>query len=216
MREPGALVKLAGWPPATFVLLLGVGFVEFAFYVGHLLIWPALTGLAVGIFTMKAAFQMRQARRNRVSWDAMGNFNGAASTPKKGFRWSFLFYGLVVFFGVPFALKFAPNHHTISSGLVLIWALVLLSAGVWVVVKIAGASTRAVRGSMSATKERQSKRAYAAPVSWTLGRAGSAPSRNNAMRQLPDYTRRLMQQSKVAPRLGGAKNAAGVPGLSRP
>lgn len=196
MRPPTSMTRFLGTPRIATTLCLGCLATVVAWYAGEIPWWLALGALFFIPTVRKAVQDVRRYDQWYGAWQGMGNASGDA-TPKRPEhrqgvfpRWvnvTLAVLSLAVI--LIFATSPVANPAVRKDMTVFLWgfAVYLLCKTIAAIrrrrlLRIAG--TASAGGSKPAAK--------AEIVRWTLPRAASAPSRADAMRNVPDYCARLM------------------------
>jgi hypothetical protein len=191
MKRPGALTRLAGNPSVSILLFAGCGAVLLGWHQGKLQWWFALLALVVAIKTADAFGQMRKYNVWSAQWEEMGaqkrTVPAAQAADKKrkgrgqGLR---VVLALALFIGI--TQIFPPPVGFDLTRPEVIAALLCLLYPILVVLR---AIIRRVRRKAPGTTNDN-----AAPVSCMLSRTVDSPSRDTAVRNLPEYAARILNR----------------------
>jgi hypothetical protein len=191
MNRPNVLVRLAGWPPLT-VMIFGVSAVAVAeWYGGKLPWWFALLAAGVAAKTAGAFVKRRNYNAWAAQWDAMaGEQKSNAGRPareKKKIRGQAyaVIAAVVLFVLIPRFFPRTDGPVDITRPEVAVWLL----CGLYPVFALMRAMIRLVR-----RKAPRTEKGNAAPVSWMLRSTVDSPSREAAVRNLPEYAARILSR----------------------
>jgi hypothetical protein len=190
MNRPGALVRLAGWPPLT-VMIFGVcGVAVASWYRGPAPWWFALLAAGVAVKTAGAFVKRRNYNKWAAQWAAMAgeqkDAGRAAGEKKKISGQAYAIIAAVaLFFVIPGFFQRPEGLGDITRPEVVVWLL----CGLYPVFVLAWAMIRRVR-----SKEPRTTKDNSAPVSWMLSRTVDSPSRATAVRNLPAYASRILSR----------------------
>ena len=186
MTPPSAFVRAAGSPRIAFLLMLISAAMAALVYVGEAPWWFMLVALYLASQTANSVRQLRAYNGWTQQWQAMAGVT-AAPPPRRMKKHPALdnAVGMVAVVALPWLASQISDR-----------AERLLVAYLWLAVCLL-LLFRAARGVVrffKARRTRQSKaeRIEIQPVSWLVDRASSSPSRAEAMRQLPEYSGRLI------------------------
>jgi hypothetical protein len=189
MNRPSALVRLAGYPPMTSLLLIGCGLIVAGWYQGRVSWWVGVAAIAAAGRTLGALKRVRVYKAWLADWQAMTAAHDAPPRPQK--KW--LRGGVVVITAVCIAVVIpltVPAGRKPSDTLSVIWCVACLIL-VW---KLLALLRRMLKRASSRAVARQAK-ADDEPVTWLLGRPSASPSRAEAERNLPEYCAGLISGS---------------------
>ena len=190
MSRPGLLVRFAGTPFVSCLLFLCYAAIIAGWIDGEVVWWVGLGTLGASIRTLSAVRKLRRYKAWRAEWEAMG----ATDEPQRPererrTRWKLLTVAALLFLAIPGYLPQINYNEGLVATLKLLWALACLYMLFRVLQPIVGLMRRATKR----TAEKASEKTALAPVEWTLGRASSSPSRDEAARKLPESCRRLLR-----------------------
>jgi len=191
MNRPGALTRLAGNPSVTILLFAGCGAVLAGWHQGKLQWWFALLAVGAATKTAGAFGQMRKYKAWSAQWEEMGAQKKpvpaapAADKKKKG-RGQGLKVVLALALFIVITQIFPPPAGFDLTRPEVIVALLCLLCPVLVLLQ---AMIRRIR-----SKEPQATKDSAAAVSWMLSSTVDSPSRETAVRNLPEYAARILSR----------------------
>jgi hypothetical protein len=183
MTAPSPWARLAGAPIVAILLFVLYGTIITAWFQGSVPWWLAAVACLAALKTLKAMGDVRRYKVWLAQWNAMDGQAEAKPARKLPSVGRVLILLAAAIFIYP--LLQAPGTHDsalkeaawVASGLYLVFALVRFIL-------------RRVRKGRDAQGEGESK-----PVGWLIDRASSAPSREEATAQLPDYCASLLSPS---------------------
>jgi hypothetical protein len=183
MTAPSPFARLAGTPILAVLLFIGYGTVITGWLQGNLPWWLAAIACLAALKTLKALGDVRRYKAWLAQWNAMDGQAEAKPKRKLPSIGRVLFLMAAAMFLFP--LLQAPGTHDsalkeaawVTSGLYLVFALVKFIL-------------RRVRRGRDRQGEGESK-----PVGWLIDRPSSAPSREDATQNLPDYCASLLNSS---------------------
>jgi hypothetical protein len=192
MNRPGALVRFAGWPPLT-VMIFGVCAVAVAgWYRGPLPWWFAVLAAGVAVKTAGAFVKRRNYNAWAAQWDAMTaeKKSDAGRPAREKKKISVQAYAIIaalaLFFVLPSCFQRPEGLGDITRPEVAVWLL----CGLYPVFVLVRPMIRRVR-----SKETQTTTdSAAAAVSWMLRNTVDSPSREMAVRNLPEYAGRILSR----------------------
>jgi hypothetical protein len=184
MTAPSPFARLAGMPIFAILLFIGYGAVITSWFEGHVPWWLALFAALAALRTLKAVGEVRRYKTWLANWNAMDAQEQAP--PRR--KILTLNRVLPVIAGAAFLflpLLRAPgtSDSALQQG---IWVV----SGLYLVFALVRFILRRVRKGSTAQPQSESK-----PVSWLIDRASSAPSREDATENLPDYCAGLLSSS---------------------
>jgi hypothetical protein len=188
MNPPPILVRVAGSPVAAIPLTLwGVWWI-FMWTQGRGSLLLALIGSFVVFRTISCVRQRRRYKAWRKEWESV-EISGQAPVlrPKRALRWgtvlaSALFIGIIAYWPQ------VTEYPQLQNALMWLW----LVCGIFLVGRLVIGIGRLVikRKHRNAEKAKRD----ATPVSWMLTRTVDSPSREMAVRSLPEYAARILNQ----------------------
>jgi hypothetical protein len=191
MNRPGPGTRWMGSPSGSASVLIACALVLTGVFSGELPWWVAIFAFGFANGTVSAIRQMRGYNAWAAEWQAMAG-NAAAPPPRKKSNPALdNAVGVAAVAALPWLASQVSDQgeKLIIAVLWLVVCLVLLF--------------RAVRGVVRRVRARRMARSNAVaqqtlaevqPVAWLMDRASSSPSRADAMRELPEYSARLMGQ----------------------
>jgi len=191
MNQPSVIVRVAGSPVGAIPLTLGGVWLVFMWTQGRASGWLALIGFLVVVRTISFVNQRRRYKAWRKEWESVGNFGKAPPVrPKRGSRWATVLAG-ALFIGIIACLPQLANHPQLQNALTWLWLL----CGIFLIARLVIAIGRRVFKRRSRNIERAKQEI--APVSWMLSRTVDSPSRETAVRSLPEYVARILNQREL-------------------
>jgi len=194
MNPPTSTTRFIGTPRNARVLSVGAALVVFAWLGGAVPWWLAITA-ACFIGTVRNA--EREVRRYDAwwsEWQAMGgHVSPAAARPNRTSRLKLAFQAGACALVACVIWEMYPAGQEIPGGLALLW-FVIVGCFFW-------KTGQLIKAALVASFARSARRSKAPPtaqkreddvVAWVLPRASSSPSREDAMRNLPNYCARLV------------------------
>ena len=185
MNRPEPRIRFIGSPAGAGLAFAGSGLIVVGCARGALPWWLIFVAVAIAAQTKAAIAEVRRYEAWRKEWQAMGASTAPPRAVKKhGRRWVPVTVAALLLVAIPAYLPRLQDYGGPVTVFECVWGAVALYLGF----RIRQAVTRR-------TKNGGSGKAEAAPVvAWLLGRASSSPSRADAMRELPEYSARLMGQ----------------------
>ena len=192
MNRPSVMVRLAGAPRIAVLLWIGCAVVVAGWYEAHAPWWQALIAVAIAKRTLSAMGQLRRYKQWAAEWNAMGAPDDRPAPVRQAQRaaphtgvGSRVLVGVAALIAVCLPFSGAGS----SDGVICLWLAACLFLG-W---KVVGAVRRKGGGSGKVMSQRGKAEADGDDmVGWLLPRATSSPSRMDAMRNLPEYSARLI------------------------
>jgi hypothetical protein len=200
MNPPSLLARLAGRPRAAWLLFAVYAAVVLGWYEGDVVWWLALGAVGAAIRTLSAVGQVRRYKAWQAQWQAMGEPLHTAAPPprlpKKTKRRRGRFIGAaLLFLGLPAYLAQIVNdewhsNDTLVGLLALLWGAVCL----YLVFRFFRGIVRRGTTRHAGKAEGVEAETEVAPVAWLVGRPSFSPSCADAMRNLPEYSARLLKR----------------------
>jgi hypothetical protein len=188
MNQPSIIVRVAGSPLAAIPLTLGGAWLILMWAQGRASVWLALLGCFVAVRTISSVRQRNRYNAWRKQWESVGTFGKATPRrPLRAWRWatvlaSLLFIGIIAF------KPTAPGSPELQHELMWLW----LCSGVFLIGRLVIGIGRRVFNRRNSSAG--SAKLEAAPVSLMLSRTVDSPSRETAMRNLPEYAARVLNR----------------------
>jgi hypothetical protein len=198
MNRPTSLTCLVGRPGVCLALLGVYALIVLGWLHNEASWWVAMLAIWAAKGTLVAYQQLKRYNAWLAQWDAMGQpvkKPAAAPEPQRAVSQSAISQKNVggrVLVGIAalIAVSIPFSGMGSSDGVVGVW----FGACVFLAWRLIGA-IRGRGGSGGVVAQRSKPEAVGnAPVAWLLDRASSSPSRMEAMRNLPDYSARLISQ----------------------
>ena len=188
MNQPSIIVRVAGTPVFAIPLTLAGMWLIFMWTQRGASVWLALLGCFIAVRTVSSVKQRRRYQAWRKQWDSMGKSDKAPRRPidRKRFATS---VALVLFIGIfAFGPQVAGDRTELQNVLTLIWFLCGIFLFGKLVLGIGRLVTRHRKGNTGTPESRND----VMPVSLMLSGTADAPSREMAMRSLPEYAARVL------------------------
>jgi hypothetical protein len=191
MNQPSILVRVAGSPFAAIPLALGGMRLIFMWTQGRASVWFALIGFFVAVRTISSVRQRSRYKVWRKQWESVGTLgNSPTRRKKRGLRLATILAS-ALFIGI---IAFGPqvsDNQQVHNALVWVW----LVCGVFL-------AARVVRGIVRLVMKRRNRNVETAqqevaPVSCMLSRTFDSPSREMAVKSLPEYAARILSRTKL-------------------
>jgi hypothetical protein len=193
------MTRFIGKPRVAAVLYVGLGLAVLGWAEGTVPWWLGVAALCTAGSVRKAAQDVRSYKQWWTAWAAMGAAGApspaATSKPsargRKASSWAGVTVAAVSLVMIPVWMAAPGASEALRQGLTAVWcglALYLL----W---RLAARLRRAIfraAGTVSAGAQSKTQSGPAEVVEWALPRASSSPSRADAMRNLPEYSARLI------------------------
>lgn len=182
MTAPSPYARLAGTPILAVLLFIGYGTVITGWFEGRLAWWWAAVAFLAALKTLKALGEVRRYKAWLAQWNAIdgqAQEKAARKLPSVGRILVLVAAAMFLFplFQAPGTPDSALTQAAwVASALYLPFALVRFIF-------------RRVRKGSRAQADGENK-----PVSWLIDRASSAPSREDATENLPDYCATLLKR----------------------
>jgi hypothetical protein len=192
MTRPSSLVCFAG-RPRVCLALIGLCAVIVLGWLNHEVSWwVGIIALGAAKRTLTAYGELKRYNAWRAKWDAMGPPQDTpAPAPRAQRAAPHNNVGGRVLLGIAalIAVSIPFSGSASSDGVLCVW----FGACVFLVWKLIGAIRRKGTGSGAAVSRRVKGEASGdGAVTWLLPRAASSPSCVEAMRNLPEYSARLI------------------------
>jgi hypothetical protein len=188
MNQPSIIVRLAGAPIAAIPLTLGGIWLIFMWTQGRASVWLALLGCFVAVRTISSVRQRSRYKAWRRQWESVGNFGKAP--PRRPIRlWRLAtIIAAVLFIGIIAFKPSGPSSPELQNALMWLWLL----CGTFLAARLLIGVGRRVfkrRGNNAGKAKLE-----AVPVSLMLSRTVDSPSRETAVRNLPEYAARMLNR----------------------
>jgi hypothetical protein len=196
MNQPEPHVRLAGSNTGSALFLLASGVLMAAVVEGEAPGWVLLVALLLASFTLNAVQQMREYKAWEGEWQEMQTGKRVEPPQKKKYPKLDVAVGLLSLVVIPWiwSQRSDPGERLILAGSWVVMFLVVVFLAVRGIVR----SVRARR-----RFKEQARRSQVEPVAWLVSPASSSPSRADAMRELPEYSARLLIE-------GGNRTEGGI------
>jgi hypothetical protein len=199
MNAPTSTTRLIGTPRNANVLYLGAGLVMLGWAGGAVPWWLAFMALCFIGTVRKAVQDVRRYDAFAADWQAMGRPGTAPPRPaaKPFFRlrhmntppWVCVTIAALSLVVIPVFMAAPDADEGVRQFFTLLW----LFAALYLIWKLAAKLRRAVSKAAGTVSAGSHKNNTAADVvEWALPRASSSPSRADSMRNLPEYSARMM------------------------
>lgn len=197
MNQPTAMTRWMGTPRIAGVLYVGLGLLVLGWAGGAVPWWLAIAALC-GVGTVRKAGQdLRKYDQWWASWQAMGVAGTAPrAATKPSFRmrqknappWVGVTIAALSLLVIPLFIANPGADEGLRQLLTLLW----VGAALYLVWKLAFRLRRSVVRSAGMARAGRSKDTSPDVVEWVLPRASSSPSRADAVRNLPEFSARLI------------------------
>jgi hypothetical protein len=187
MNQPGPLARVAGKPWGACALLVASAGLMGGVYIGELPWGLVFVALCMVSCTINSVAQVRAYKEWAGRWQAMATGEPVVRAPKRRNPAPDIAVGIIAVAALPWlASQFSDSGERLIIGLtwmaICLWLMFLAVRGM-----VRRARARRVRAAEKAV-------AQDAPVTWLIEPASSSPSRNDAVRALPDYCPRLLSR----------------------
>ncbi|HEV8039085.1 MAG TPA: hypothetical protein VGP62_09495 [Bryobacteraceae bacterium] len=197
MNQPTLMTRFIGTPLVAVVAYVGVGLLLLGWWQGAVPWWLGLAALCFAGAVRTAARELRAYNRWLAAWQTMGMPRAAAHEPlakpvsrsrKASSSWAGVVVAVLLLVVIPVLMASPGANEALRNGLGLFW----LAMALYLVCKLAAKLYRAVaRRSPSVSAGAKGGEASDV-VQWALPCASSSPSRADAVRNLPEYSARLI------------------------
>ena len=184
MKAPSPFARLAGMPIFAVLLFICYGAVITGWSEGHLPWWLAVLAFLAALKTLKAVGEVRRYKIWLANWNAMD------AQEQAPLRRKILTLNRVLLVIAGAAFLFLPLLRAPGTSDSALQQVMWVVSGLYLVFALVRFILRRIRKSSTAPAESESK-----PVSWLIDRASSAPSREDATEDLPDYCAGLLSSS---------------------
>jgi hypothetical protein len=190
MNQPSIIVRVAGTPVFAIPLTLaGMGLI-FMWTQGRASVWLALLGCLIAVRTISSFRQRRRYKSWRKQWDSIGNLGKAPGRPMDRKRFATLL-AVVLFIGIfAFGPQAAGESTELQNVLTFIWFL----CGIFLFGKLVLGIGRLVMKRRKGSTGTPKSENEVMPVSLMLSSTVDAPSREMAVRSLPEYAARILNR----------------------
>ena len=199
MNPPTSTTRFIGTPRNANVLYAGAVLLVFGWFGGAVPWWLGLVALCSVGTIRKAVQDVRSYDAWASDWQAMGRPGMSSPRPatKPSFRmrhqntppWVCVTIATLSLVVIPFFMAAPGTDESLRQLLTLLW----LGAALYLLWKLAARLRRAFVKDAGTTRAGDRKKSATADVvAWVLPRASFSPSRADAIRQLPEYSARVM------------------------
>jgi hypothetical protein len=192
MNRPDAVTRAMGSRAGAFLMLLVCIVAVGGVFIGELPWWLALLAFGMASGTVSAGQQMRAYNAWAAQWNEMAG-NAAAPPPPRKKKNPVLdnAVGVMAVAALPW-LASQVGERWEKQFIGILWLVVC----VVLVFRAVRAIVRRLKARRMARSKAEAQQASAQvqPVAWLVDPAASSPSRADAMRELPEYSARLMGQ----------------------
>ena len=197
MNQPTWVTRFVGAPRIAAVLYVGLGLLLLGWAGGEVSWWLGVAALC-GVGKVRKA--VRDVRNYNQWWTAWQSMGAAIAPPqpatlkpplrkRAASSWAGVIVAAVSFVVIPFFAAVPGVSEALREGLTALWCFMVL----YLVYKLAVTIVRGLRRKSGITGSKaKAQRGAEDVVEWVLPRASSSPSRADAMRNLPDYSARLI------------------------
>jgi hypothetical protein len=187
MNRPGPLARVAGTPWGACALLLASAALMGGVYIGELPWGLVFVALCMVSCTINSIAQVRAHKEWAGRWQAMATGEAVVRAPRKKNPAQDIAVGIIAVATLPWlASQFSDSGERLIIGLT--WMAICL--------RLMFLAVRGMVRRARARRMRAAEKAVAqdAPVTLLIEPASSSPSRNDAVRALPDYCARLLSR----------------------
>lgn len=188
MNRPSLSVRIAGSPVAGIPLMLGGGWLILTWAHGDAPLWFALIGFFVIAKTFSSVKQVKRYKAWLKEWNSVGTFGQQPAKQKNRALLVLTLLAAALFIGIVAYWPQAANGPQLQNALVWVW----LSCGLFLLGRLLMGLGRLVRK----RRDRNAKADFV-PVEWMLSRTVDSPSREMAVRSLPEYAARVLNAQPV-------------------
>lgn len=183
---------MAGAPMMAVVLLLGSAIAILGWYAGGVSGWLALAAAFMAMQTLSAVGEVLRYKRWFGEWEAMGTPLHAPPKipPKPKRRWKAITFASLLLFAIPQILTESGLDEGLGAVLICAW----LADVVYLAYRLFAVMRRGFSRAPVRSAGQPQAKVDAGPVVWLLDRASSSPSRADAVRNLPEYSARLLSR----------------------
>jgi len=200
MNRPSLTVRLAGSPRIACALFFGYAAVVAGWYEGRVSWWIGVAAIAAAGRTLSAVKRVRLYKTWLADWQGMGAAGVASPQPaskphtrgrKASSPWVGVIVAAVSLVMIPVVIAASGANESLRQALTLLW----FGTAVYLLWKLAAKLWRTLfRAAGTASAGERKNGAPTDVVEWALPRASSSPSRADAMRNLPEYSARLIDK----------------------
>jgi Na+-transporting methylmalonyl-CoA/oxaloacetate decarboxylase gamma subunit len=185
MNPPSILVRVAGSPVAAIPLTLGGVWWILLWAQGRGSVLFALIGFSVVARSISCVRQRRRYKAWRKEWESVETSSQAPARQQKRLRVATVL-AAALFVGLIVCGPQVTDNPDLNNALMWLWLL----CGIFLVVRLLIGIGRLVMKRRSRNVEKAKQEA--APVSWMLSATVDSPSREMAVRSLPEYAARIL------------------------
>jgi hypothetical protein len=199
MNRPGPGVRAMGSPSGAFAMFTACGLVVAGVFMGVLPWWLALFAFGFANGTVSAVRQMRVYNAWAEQWQEMATGRPASAPPRARPRekrnWAALNIpvGVALAIGLPW-LASQVDAREEKEYLAVLW-LVDCGTLLFLVVRAIVRRPKAQSAATAKVEVAQQVEPTVPVVAWLIGKAVESPSRAEAMRELPEYSARMLEPS---------------------
>lgn len=191
MNQPTPMTRFIGKPRVAAVLYVGLGLAVLGWAEGAVPWWLGVAALCTAGSVRKAVKDVRSYKQWWTAWGAMGAATAPprAATSKPSSSWAGVIVAGVSFVMIPVWIAAPGASEALRQGLTAVWCCM----AIYLLWRLAARLWRALfRAAGTASAGERKTSAPAEVVEWALPRASSSPSRADALRNLPEYSARLI------------------------
>ena len=188
MNRPSLSVRVAGSPLVGIPLTLGGGWMILSWSEGHAPLWFALIGFFVIAKTFSSVKQVKRYKAWLKEWNSVGTFGLQPAKQKNRTLLVLTLLAAALFIGILAYWPQAAEKPQLQNALVWIW----LSCDLFLLARLLVGLGRLVRKRRDRNAKTDSE-----PVAWMLSRTVDSPSREMAVRSLPEYAARVLNTQLV-------------------
>jgi hypothetical protein len=188
MNRPSLSVRIAGSPVAVIPLMVTGGWLIVVWAQGRAPLWFALVGCFVMVKTISSAKRLKVYKAWLKEWNSVGTFGQQPAKQKNRALLVLTLLAAALFIGIVACWPQAADRPQLQNALVWVW----LSCGLFLLGRLLVGLGRLVRK----RRDRNAKADFV-PVAWMLSRTVDSPSRQMAVRSLPEYAARVLNTQPV-------------------
>ncbi len=191
MKKPSIFVRAAGSPVAAIPLALGSVWMIMMWTQGRASVWLALMGCGVAMRTISSVKQRKRYNTWHAQWKAVGTFSKPPERRRVPvLRWATLL-AVTLCIGIIACWQDVPDNPQVQDGLRWLWFL----CAIFLIGRFASGIGQLVVKRMKPNAGKPNH--DAAPVSCMLSRTVDSPSREMAVKNLPDYAARILSRTNL-------------------
>jgi hypothetical protein len=186
MNRPSLSVRIAGYPLGGIALVLLGGWMMLSWYQGQASFFFALIGFFVIAKTLASLMKMKRYQAWLKEWNSVGTFGQEPAKPRRRSLRGITLLAAALFVGILAYWPQTADRPQLQNELAWVW----FSCGVFLLGRLLISIGRLVRKRNAAKAARLGDEAV--PVAWMLTGTVDSPSREMAVRNLPEYAARVL------------------------